>query len=155
MLGATREVALRDLGIVGMEEALEDGAAGAAEAGRRCVANDVRQDVSVLSEHYWCTLCRKCLRRRAAYRHRSLHSSEWGELLDPAKVQEIQQTLDQLYGVLVPHALLCLYFSRYVRGAKGAAGVYVLVRAIAQIYVLHEIAEWVPVGTTICSYCHE
>jgi hypothetical protein len=72
MLGATRTAALRDLGIVGMEQAVEDGAAGAAEAGRRCVANAIGGDAAVLREHYWCTLCRKCLKRRAAYRHRSI-----------------------------------------------------------------------------------
>jgi hypothetical protein len=87
---------LRDLGILGMEEGLHDGASGSTEGETRHGIGS--HNLSELREHYWCTMCRKCLKRRQAYNHRNRHGREWGELQDSAWVQAIQAILDQQYG---------------------------------------------------------
>jgi hypothetical protein len=100
MSTSTRTASLRDLGIVGMEQALQDGAAGSAEGATRHGIGS--HNLTELRDHFWCTLCRKCLKRRQAYNHRNSHGLEWGELQDPTMVQAIQLKLDQQYGNALP-----------------------------------------------------
>jgi hypothetical protein len=116
---STRTASWRDLGIVGMEQALQDGAAGSTQGATRHGIGS--HNLTELRDHYWCTLCHKCLKLRQAYNHRNRHGREWGELQDPAMVQAIQATLDQQYGNFLLLFIVPIHLPSFV--ARGVVSV--------------------------------
>jgi hypothetical protein len=75
-----------------MDQALDDGATGAAKASKE---NKLPEDKK---DYYGCTLCGKVYKYRQAARHREQHGGEWGELRDPAQAEMLGATLDEKYG---------------------------------------------------------
>jgi hypothetical protein len=84
-----------ELGIVPLDQALEDGATGAAKASKDNKLPEVKHG------YYWCTLCLTVYTYRQAVRHRERHGGEWGELGDPAQAERLGEILDRKYGNLL------------------------------------------------------
>jgi hypothetical protein len=89
----------RSMGIVGMHQALQDGASGAEEVVRQ---KGLGRTEEALREQYWCTLCGCCCRIRAAREHKKKHSHKYA---DPARRDGLETKLDEKYGdFLLQHA---------------------------------------------------
>jgi hypothetical protein len=92
---AARQDAWREVGIVGMYQAVKDAANGAQEA---WALKGLPVTVEAMQEYYWCTWCTACCKRRQASNHRKLHWRAWGGLADPAKKVDVYEGLNIKYG---------------------------------------------------------
>lgn len=88
---------LRDLGIVPLKQALDDGALGVAEQVRMGGLKPNKY-----KKMYWCTLCCKYMTKATAYSHRSKHEKELHEDNRPTALEHLQRTLDDMYGMCAP-----------------------------------------------------
>jgi hypothetical protein len=113
------------VGIVGMYQAVMDRAVRAPATAK---LKGLQVTVKAMEDHYWCTWCWACCKRRQATNHRNMHWKEWGRLEDPERKEQVYNELTTKYGEVLhtfrpmymcccavtteEAALLCILFVR-------------------------------------------